>query len=88
MESNKPQGQPWYREPMMWMVLGGPLAVVIASLTTYVLIVRGSDPILERDPVSEAQRVGKELTPEQIESLQPAVKARNHVASPPVQSDQ
>ena len=88
MESKQPQGQPWYREPMMWMVLGGPLAVVIASVVTYVLVVRGSDPVLERDPISEAQRVGKELTPEQIESLQPAVKARNHVASPPVQSDQ
>ena len=87
MESNKPQGRPWYREPMMWMVLGGPLTVVIASLITYVLVVRGSDPVLERDPISEAQRVGKELTPEQRESLAPALKARNHVASPVVPSD-
>ncbi len=87
MESKKPQGQPWYREPMMWMVLGGPLLVVIASLITYVLIVRGSDPVLERDPISEAERVGKELTPEQRESLLPAIKARNHVASPVIQSD-
>ena len=71
----------------MWMVVGGPLAVVIASVITYVLVVRGSDPVLERDPISEAQRVGKELTPEQRESLAPALKARNHVASPVVPSD-
>ncbi|MEN9904321.1 MAG: hypothetical protein RLZZ555_886 [Pseudomonadota bacterium] len=67
---------------MMWMVLGGPLVVVVASIITYVLAARQQDPVLERDPVMEAERVGKELTPEQRESLQPAVKARNHVASP------
>lgn len=87
MESKKSQGRAWYREPMMWMVLGGPLVVVIASLVTYMLAARGSDPVLERDPVSEAERVGKELTPEQRESLAPALKARNHVASPVVPSD-
>ncbi|MCX7251401.1 MAG: nitrogen fixation protein FixH [Burkholderiales bacterium] len=87
MEPKNLQGRAWYREPMMWMVLGGPLLVVVASLITYVLIVRGSDPILERDPISEAQRVGKELTPEQIESMQPSIKARNHVASPSIQPD-
>ncbi len=87
MEPKNLQGRAWYREPMMWMVLGGPLLVVIASLITYVLIVRGSDPVLERDPISEAQRVGKELTPEQRESLEPAMKVRNHVASPLVVTD-
>ena len=87
MEAKNSQGRAWYREPMMWMVLGGPLLVVIASLITYVLIVRGSDPVLERDPISEAQRVGKELTPEQRESLEPAMKVRNHVASPLVVTD-
>jgi uncharacterized protein len=87
MESKKPQGKAWYHEPMMWMVLGGPLVVVIASVITYVLAARQPDPVLERDPVSESQRVGKDLTPEQRESLMPAVKARNHVASPAVPSD-
>ncbi len=78
---NKP-GQAWYREPMMWLVLGGPLVVVVASVITYALAVRQPDPVIERDAVTEAERVGKELTPEQRESLLPAVKARNHVASP------
>ncbi len=87
MESKKSQGKAWYHEPMMWMVLGGPLVVVVASVITYWLAVRQADPVLERDPVSEAQRVGKELTPEQRESLAPAIKARNHVASPAVPSD-
>ena len=82
MEPKNLQGRAWYREPMMWMVVGGPLLVVIASLTTYVLAAHQQDPVIERDALTEAERVGKELTPEQRESLQPAMKARNHVASP------
>jgi hypothetical protein len=78
---NKP-GQAWYREPMMWLVLGGPLVVVVASVITYALAAGQPDPVIERDAATEAERVGKELTPEQRESLLPAVKARNHVASP------
>lgn len=79
---NKAAGAVWWREPMMWLVVGGPLVVVVASLVTYVLAARHADPVLERDPVAEAQRVGKTLTPEQRESLEPALRARNHVASP------
>ncbi len=67
---------------MMWLVLGGPLVVVVASIITYVLAASQPDPVLDRDPVTEAERVGKDMTPEQRESLLPAVKARNHVASP------
>jgi hypothetical protein len=81
VDRNKP-GRPWYREPMMWLVLGGPALVVVASLSTYAIAVHKSDPVIERDAVTEAERVGKELTPEQRESLLPALKARNHVASP------
>ena len=82
MVDRKKPGRPWYREPMMWMVLGGPALVVVASLTTYAIAVYKPDPVIERDARAEAQRVGKELTPEQRESQLPALKARNHVASP------
>ncbi len=82
MHAQHKPGRAWYREPMMWMVLGGPLVVVVASLVTYAIAVREPDPVIERDAITEAERVGKELTPEQRESLLPAVKARNHVASP------
>ena len=82
MVQKNSQGRAWYREPMMWMVVGGPLLVVVASLSTYAIAVHKPDPVIERDAVTEAERVGKELTPEQRESLLPALKARNHVASP------
>jgi len=82
MHESKTPARAWYREPMMWLILGGPLLVVLASVITYAIAVRDPDPVIERDPASEAARVGKELTPEQRDSLLPAVKARNHVASP------
>ena len=82
MHDQKTPGLVWYREPMMWLVVGGPLVVVVASIITYALAAHQADPVLERDPIAEAQRVGKTLTPEQRESLEPALKARNHVASP------
>ena len=82
MESKNLQGRVWYREPMMWMVVGGPLLVVCASIATYMIAAHQPDPVLERDPVTESQRVGQELTPEQRESQEPAMKVRNHVASP------
>ena len=74
--------RPWWREPDMWLVLGGPAVVVVASLVTYGLAASRPDPLVERDAEAEAQRVGKALTDEQRESLAPAIKARNHVASP------
>jgi len=87
MEQKKPKGQSWYREPMMWLVVGGPVLVVFASIATYMIAASRPDPVLERDVPAEAQRVGKPLTPEQRESLEPALKVRNHVASPLVPAD-
>lgn len=81
-QSIKGAPRPWYREPIMWLVLGGPLIVVVASFITYGLAVSRPDPVLERDAASEAQRVGQSLSSEARESLEPALDARNHVASP------
>jgi hypothetical protein len=61
--------RPWWREPMLWLVLGGPLAVVVAGIVTAVIAVRGSDPVLSRSS-------------EPLGSDTPAVQARNHAATP------
>lgn len=70
---NPPESRPrpWWREPMMWLVVGGPLAVVVAGLGTAAIAIRGADPVLQTpDPV-------------QARSSAPAVQVRNHVATPP-----
>lgn len=67
---------PWWRLPIVWMVIGGPAAVVVASLTTAFIAAHGADPVLnmqERGGISE-----RASTPE---SMTPALQARNHAAT-------
>ena len=61
---------PWWRHRMMWLVVGGPLVVVVAAVATGVIAVMGADPAL---PVSDV---------EQERSAAPAVQGRNHAATP------
>jgi len=75
--------QPWWREPTMWLVVGGPSVVVVASFVTLGLALKFPDPVIEdrgqgADSVqvqgaAEAKVPGAALTP--------AMKARNHAAT-------
>ncbi|MBP6615662.1 nitrogen fixation protein FixH [Aquabacterium sp.] len=56
---------PWYRLPIVWMVIGGPAVVVVAALITVGIAVQNVDPVLDTS-----------ATPTQKEA--PASKARNH----------
>lgn len=49
MNTNTPARSrtPWWREPMMWLVVGGPTVVVVAAIVTAVIAVRGADPVLD-----------------------------------------
>jgi len=78
----------WYKEPYVWLVVGGPLAVVLASVVTITLAIRNPDPVLQQPkPTLKVESpVQGELTPEQRKaaelSVMPAGQARNHVVSP------
>jgi uncharacterized protein len=77
---------PWWKVPHMWLVVGGPLVVVIAAIVTAVIAVRGADPVLnkeqfERD-LKEAQSLTGQAKAQALVTLQPAQQARNHAASP------
>ena len=61
---------PWWRVPMVWLVIGGPALVVAASIATLVVAVRGRDL-----PLSESAAP-------QAETMTPATQARNHAAAP------
>lgn len=65
---------PWWRHGMMWLVLGGPAVVVVAAIITAVIAIRGADVIV-KDPTDG--RLDKAA-----QSQAPAVKARNHAATP------
>lgn len=59
----------WWRFPMVWMVIGGPVIVVVASFATLAMAIRHPDPVLDTSKASASAQ-------------QPAVQARNHAATP------
>ena len=69
---------PWWRFGMVWLVLSGPAAVVVASLVTAVVAWSHIDPLVT-DPRLAAE-VAVPADPKA--PLAPAMKARNHAASP------
>ena len=65
---------PWWRFGMVWLVVGGPAIVVVASLGTAVVAYRGADVVLVDTPSAR-------VLPVQPTSETPAVTARNHAAT-------
>ncbi len=65
-EVNSP---PWYRLPIVWMVIGGPALVVVASFATLTLAITHPDPVITPKATANAADL-------------PAVQARNHAATP------
>lgn len=70
---SQPPAQPWWRFGMVWLVLAGPAAVVVACLVTVKIAITNVDPVIQEPPAA-AQGSNP--------SLMPAVKARNHAATP------
>lgn len=68
--------RPWWRERMMWLVVGGPSVVVVASFVTLALALKFPDPVIESKVRLSADKASDEGA-----ALQPAVKARNHAAT-------
>ncbi|MBY0465235.1 MAG: nitrogen fixation protein FixH [Burkholderiales bacterium] len=89
-QSDSRDTKPWWKEPYVWLVVGGPLVVVVAAIYTAVIAARNPDPLVDRNT---AQQAGVSATTEQTQKqgydaalakLQPAHQARNHAASPVV----
>ncbi|MFN3296286.1 hypothetical protein [Caldimonas sp.] len=77
----RPPAAPWWREPTMWLVVGGPLAVVAACVVTIILAIGHPDPVLQRGPAATAAS-GAGTGGQGDLRLMPAHQARNHTATP------
>jgi uncharacterized protein len=62
-------GAPWWRFGMVWLVIAGPVSVLLAGAVTLVLVLRGADTPLHE---TAAPQAGAQA---------PALQARNHVAA-------
>lgn len=63
----QPATTAWWRLPIVWMVIGGPAIVVVASFATLALAILNPDPVLN--------------TQGSDRSAVPAIQARNHAAT-------
>lgn len=62
--------EPWWRVGMLWLVIGGPVIVVVAAIATLFIALSHPDPVLTA-PVGDGA------------SQRPALQGRNLAASPP-----
>ncbi|MDR2127924.1 MAG: nitrogen fixation protein FixH [Burkholderiaceae bacterium] len=81
------QQQPWWRYGHVWLVIAGPLMVVLASIVTIYLAVTRPDPVYQDAPRPSA---GAAVTGGGADArgnnssqsaLTPAMLARNHAAT-------
>lgn len=65
----------------MWLVVGGPSVVVVASFITLWLAIRTPDPVISEDYYQRGININKTLDSAE-QNLVPAMKGRNHAATP------
>ncbi len=70
---------PWWRNPYCWLILVGPLTVIVAGFVTMWIAVSGADTVVEnyyQKGIALSQKNAQEPA-----SLLPAKQARNHAAT-------
>lgn len=53
---DKTESLPWYRYPMVWMIILLPLIAVVASIATYIIASDNAPLLLEDQHVGELQK--------------------------------
>jgi uncharacterized protein len=48
------EASPWWRHGMVWLVIGGPLTVVIAGFATLSIAIAHPDPVLQTNGATPA----------------------------------
>lgn len=72
--------RPWWQYGHVWMVIAGPVIVVIASFVTLYLALTRGDPVVEEDYYRKGLQMNQTLA-DNPSSLAPAVQGRNHAAT-------
>ena len=78
--NNMPIERPWFKEFYVWMVISGPVSVVLACAVTAVFIFQGPDAVVSEDYYKEGLALAKEVEVAKP-AMQPANTGRNHSAT-------
>jgi hypothetical protein len=79
-KTSNPAAAPWWKVRMLWLVLGGPLVVVLASFVTLGLALSHPDPVLQTGPAATGNAgagSAGHVNPSQL----PALQGRNNAAT-------
>lgn len=68
--------RPWWAFGHVWLVIAGPLVVVVASFITFYLAANGQDPVLTKSTAEVDLHAPAART-----TLAPAMQARNHATT-------
>ena len=78
--TNPTTSGPWWKFGHVWMVVAGPLLVVLASFITLYLAISRPDPVMDDDYYRRGIELNKSADQARPE-LAPAIAARNHAAT-------
>ncbi len=73
--------KPWWRYGYVWLVISGPLLVVLAAIATAWIALANPDPVVADDYYRRGIEINKTLA--DGKGLMPAMQGRNHAATPP-----
>jgi hypothetical protein len=82
MKQRTTDTKPWWKYGHVWLIIAGPLAVVVAGFVTLVIAIRIPDPVVAEDYYRRGLDINKTLATEKDLQLAPAMQARNHVVTP------
>lgn len=68
----------WWKFGHVWLVIAGPVIVVVASFITLYLAITHPDPVVDADYYRKGVEINRNLGGAAAASLAPAVAARNH----------
>lgn len=80
-----PQSQPsapWWTHGHVWLVIAGPVIVILAGIATLILAVRTPDPLVAQDYYRRGIEINKTLAAQDGKAMLPALQGRNHAATP------
>ncbi len=79
--SSASESQPWWKYGHVWMIIAGPVIVVIAGFVTLWFALAQPDPVLSEDYYQRGLDINKTRQNSQT-SMTPATKGRNHAVTP------
>jgi hypothetical protein len=82
-QSPPEKSAPWWTFGHVWLVIAGPVAVVIAGFATVWLALANPETLVAQDYYRRGVEINRSLAAGQDRALLPALQGRNHAATPP-----